>query len=613
MAPTPVDTGGANIDLHSATDSDLSQWTTQDSDRRELDNASLHVPDSQDVTELHMIPTSRTRRDSHMGEALENLASTMSAVEPHFREDDQIELGTVASWRSERSATCRSIRHHSPLRMPDLPEEAGSPTHARYQGVPPEIGSLTAEVIFVVVCSAGLLLFSFLLGDITVNQEEFKRALDISNSELPWLLGAYTTPLSLSVVISGSLSDLTPPRMIMVGAFAWLTIWNVVGVFSIQPSRAILFYIVRAMQGLSIGVLVSGSMSILGRVYKPGLRKNQVFSAMSATAPFGFWLGAIQGGALKAHLYWIFGSNAVLSGLCLVAAYLTIPPLRPAADVAGTEAPGLRQFDFLGAGFAMSGCICLLFGLTQGSVVAWSPYTYSLVIVGLLLLIAFFFVERWVQRPLIPNRLWKTKGFTPLMVAYFLGFGAFSGAWQFYAVQFWLRIQHNAPITVALYLLPNAIIGVLATWVVSKTLHVIPGHFIYLAAMLAFALGPAFFLPQTAGTTYWALSFPGVALVTFGPDLSFTAASIYITSNVRRSYQGSAGSLLVTVQNLSSAVMTSVADAIGTKVDRGVSGDIGLEGLRAIWWFGLAAEIVAALITLIWVRIPKEEEKEHVT
>jgi hypothetical protein len=37
-----------------------------------------------------------------------------------------------------------------------------------------------------------------------------------------------------------------------------------------------------------------------------------------------------------------------------------------------------------------------------------------------------------------------------------------------------------------------------------------------------------------------------------------------------------------------------------------------LEGLRAIWWFGLAAEIIAALITLIWVRIPKEEEKEHV-
>ncbi|CAI7676486.1 unnamed protein product [Penicillium pancosmium] len=594
MTPTPVGDATSTMSLSTTTDS-----TRRNSD--ELDD----FPDSQDVTDLHKVPTTRTRRGSHMGEALENLASSLS-----HHHDGHLELDAVPSRRSERS-TRRSFRHSSPRRMPDLAEEAGSPSEAKYQGIPPEIGSFTAEVIFVFVCSAGLMLFSFLLGDITVNQEEFKRSLGISNSELPWLLGAYTTPLSLSVVISGSLSDLAPPRMIMVCAFAWLLVWNIVGVFATE--KAILFYIVRAMQGLAIGVLVSGSMSILGRVYKPGRRKNQVFSAMSATAPFGFWLGGIQGGALKSYLYWIFGSNAILSGICLVAAYTTIPPLRPVADIAGTDAPTIRDFDFIGAGFAVTGCICLLFGLTQGSVVQWSPYTYALVVVGILLLIAFFFVERWVSRPLIPNSLWKTKGFTPLMVAYFLGYGAFSGAWQFYAVQFWLRIQNHEPLTVALYLLPNAIVGVLATWLVSKTLHIVPGHFIYLTAMFAFALGPVFFLPQTSGTTYWALSFPGIALVTFGPDLSFAAASIYITSNVPRSYQGSAGSLLVTMQNLSSAVMTAVADAVGTGVDRGPSGDIGLEGLRAIWWFALACEVVAGCITLFWVRIPKEEEKEHVT
>ncbi|KAJ5661444.1 uncharacterized protein N7477_009060 [Penicillium maclennaniae] len=552
------------------------------------------------------------RHDVHMGEALENLASTMSAVEQPPQ--SLVELELFPSRRSERSAARDLVCDLSPEpeRMPDLEEEAGSPTRTMYQGVPPEIGSFTSEVLFVSVCSVGLLMFAFLAGDITVNQEELKGALNLTNSELPWLLGAYTLPLSLSVVISGSLSDLTPPRMLMVGAFAWMTIWNIIGVFSVKPSMVILFYIVRAMQGLSVGILVSGSMSILGRVYNPGRRKNQVFSAMAATSPFGFWLGAIQGGALKAHLAWIFGSNAILSGMCLIAAYVTIPALKPVADIAGTEAPTIRQFDFIGASLAVSGCVCLLFGLTQGSVEEWSPFTYALVIAGILLIVAFFFAEHWVERPLIPNRLWKTKGFTPLMVAYFLGFGAFSGAWQFYAVQFWLRIQHTAPLTVAFYLLPNAIVGVLATWVVSKTLHVLPGHYIYLTAMLAFALGPVFFPPQTSGTTYWALSFPGVALVTFGPDLSFAAASIYITSNVRRSYQGSAGSLLVTVQNLSTAVMTSLADAIGNKVDKTPSGDIGLEGLRAIWWFGLAAEIIAALITLFWVRIPKEEEKEHV-
>lgn len=278
--------------LPSTTNSTLSLSTTHDSITRNSHDVSLHAseslcqPESQDITGLHRIPTTRPCRDSYMGEALENLANTMSAVESRHPEDP-IELGTVPSRRSERSATRRSIRHHSPPRLPDLAEEGGSPTQSKHQGVPAEIGSLTAEVIFVMVCSAGLLLFSSLLGDITVNQEQFKRALGISNSELPWLLGAYTTPLSLSVIISGSLSDLTPPRMLMVGAFAWLTIWNIVGVFSIKPSMAILFYMVRAMQGLSIGVLVSGSMSILGRVYKPGLRKNQVRQSIRFTVQMG--------------------------------------------------------------------------------------------------------------------------------------------------------------------------------------------------------------------------------------------------------------------------------------------------------------------------------------
>ncbi|KAK5699186.1 hypothetical protein LTR17_023467 [Elasticomyces elasticus] len=104
---------------------------------------------------------------------------------------------------------------------------------------------------------------------------------------------------------------------------------------------------------------------------------------------------------------------------------------------------------------------------------------------------------------------------------------------------------------------------------------------------------------------------PGLALATFGPDMSFAAAAIFVTSSVPRSYQGSAGSLLVTVQNLTIAIMTSVSDSIGVKVDALPSGEVGLNGIKAIWWFGLASASAGALITGTMVRIPKAEEKEH--
>lgn len=186
------------------------------------------------------------------------------------------------------------------------------------------------------------------------------------------------------------------------------------------------------------------------------------------------------------------------------------------------------------------------------------------------------------------------------------------GGWQFYAVQFWQRYHNATPLTTALYLLPNDIVGVLAAYTVSKTLHVVPTHVIFTASMIAFGLGPVIFLPQTPKSNYFALSMPGIALATFGPDMSFAAATIFITSSVPQSYQGAAGSLLVTVQNLTMAVMTSVSEAIGTKVEALPTGEIGPRGIRAIWWLRLAAALTEAPVTATMVRIPKAEEKEHV-
>jgi hypothetical protein len=186
------------------------------------------------------------------------------------------------------------------------------------------------------------------------------------------------------------------------------------------------------------------------------------------------------------------------------------------------------------------------------------------------------------------------------------------GVWQFYAIQFWQRYQGVSPLKTALYILPNGIVGILAAYVVSKTLHVFPTQVILTTSMIAFGLGPVFFLPQQPSTNYWSLSLPGIVLATFGPDMSFAAAAIFITSSVPRSYQGAAGSLLVTVQNLTVAVINSIGGAIGEKVEALPNGEIGLSGIKAIWWFGLGMALTGALITATMIRIPKAEEKEHV-
>lgn len=347
----------------------------------------------------------------------------------------------------------------------------------------------------------GLFLFALFLGNAVINQAVFPAKLGVSEGNTPWLIGSFLLPNGIAVIITGSLADLSDPKILMIIGFVWLVIWNVIVVFSTRPSLPVLLFVVRAMQGLAIGVLQATSMSLLGRVYSPGIRKTRVFSVMSATVPIGFLVGCLQGGALTAHLPWIFGSNAIMSFVCAVASLPGIPSFNPKHNPSGTPL-SLKDFDTVGALLAAIGCGLIILGLTQGVPSGWSPYTYSLIIVGVLFLFLFYLAERRTTRPLVDNRLWLTPGFLSLAISYLLGYGAYVGGWMFFAVQFLLTIRHHAPITVALYFIPNMICGILATYTVSETLHLFPGHWILIAGMVANTMGPVFFIPQTPNTTY---------------------------------------------------------------------------------------------------------------
>lgn len=479
------------------------------------------------------------------------------------------------------------------------------PTEAMFQARPPQLKNMTAEILFVMTCALSQILFSFLLGNVATLQDVIIEKLNIPHSQSPWLIGSYALANGLSVIVSGPVADLTKPKYLICGAFAWLTAWSVVGCFSL--TNKYLFFVVRACQGMAVGVLLTSTLCICGRIYKPGLRKTRIFSAMASGAPLGFWLGCISSSTLAtADIRYIYVLDAAISACCLAAALYAIPAVDSDTVV---NAP----FDYLGSIFAVTGCSLLVAGLTQGPSVSWAGYAIALVVLGLAFVVVFFFIETRAKRPIMPPMVWKAPSFTPLAIAYFIGFGGFM-AWQWYMVQFFLHIQHASPVTTALYLLPNPILGVLAAYAVSIILHRVPGHYVFFISMVCFGLGPVFFLPQTAGTPYWNLSLVGIALVTLGPDLSFAAASVIITSSTPKSYQGSAASILVTLQNLSAAIITSISDSIGVSVSgrSGASaGTIELHGLRAIWYFNMACAIVAAVIVLLAVRVPKSVEKDH--
>ena len=170
--------------------------------------------------------------------------------------------------------------------------------------------NLFAEVVCILVCSAGQLMFSWFMGNAEVDQLILVKDFNISSSHTPWFIGSFLLGNGVSVSISGSLLDLVAPRGFILGAFTWLTLSSILGAATAKTAyRWIFFLLSRTMQGLALGSLISGSISILGRLYHPGLRKTRVFALMAAFPPIGFSVGTMQGAALHAHQEWVFGST----------------------------------------------------------------------------------------------------------------------------------------------------------------------------------------------------------------------------------------------------------------------------------------------------------------
>jgi MFS family permease len=380
--------------------------------QRASSSSGLHLDAAAKQSAAESIKTHRSSFSTRTGARLDVTERLSSDQDPFEDTHDSIAPATVPAGCRRGSNIFGPEGASITSTQSDInPAPQAEPSRPSFQQRPAEIPNLMAELVFILVCSLGQLLFGFLTGNVAGLQLILVEMLQIRPSQIPWLIGSFLLANGLAVIISGPLADILRPKYLICGAFAFQTLWNIIGIFSLHNKY--LFFITRGGLGLSVGVLVSASISVLGRVYQPGLRKTRVFSIMAAMSPLGYWLGTLQGGALYHQPKLIFATSAFLSGLGFASGMYAIPNVRP--SIPGL---GFRSFDYTGSALAVTGCALLVAGLTQGPSANWQPYTIVIVALGLTALIAFFFVERRVQRPLLPPALWRVPGFTPLIISY---------------------------------------------------------------------------------------------------------------------------------------------------------------------------------------------------
>lgn len=236
------------------------------------------------------------------------------------------------------------------------------------------------------------------------------------------MTGAFLLPF-------GRLADMYGGHAVYVGGLAWLLVWCLVGGFSTNPAMMI---VTRAVAGLGPAAFLPASIMLLGKTYRPGPRKNLVFSLYGACAPLGFFFGIIMGGVTAQCLTWrwYFFLGAIVLAVVVATSVFFVP-----SDW-NEDRPADVKMDYLGVATTVPGLVLLVFAITDGAHApdGWkTPYIIVTFILGAIFIGAAVYVEGWVSsQPLLPFDMFKPKYMVRMVIALFLCYGAF-GIFLLYA------------------------------------------------------------------------------------------------------------------------------------------------------------------------------------
>jgi EmrB/QacA subfamily drug resistance transporter len=221
-------------------------------------------------------------------------------------------------------------------------------------------------------------------------------------NRISWVITAYLLAQTSSTPLYGKLGDLYGRKIVFQVAIVIFLIGSAMSGLAHTMIELIAF---RALQGLGAGGIMSLAMAITGDILSPRERGRYQGYNMSVFAVASV-AGPAIGGLLTESLSWrwCFYVNLPIGALALIvtSVVLDLPFKRTK-----------REIDYLGAGLLVSGIVALLLvTVWGGGEYPWGSWQIALtVLLGIAMLIAFFFQERRTSEPILALRLFKNPVF----------------------------------------------------------------------------------------------------------------------------------------------------------------------------------------------------------
>lgn len=330
-----------------------------------------------------------------------------------------------------------------------------------------------------------------------------------------------------------------------------------------------------------------------------------VFAIFGAMAPSGGCLGHTFG-VLFALAWWPWAYWALallLVGLAVLSA-VVVPSQPVEAPVRLDFRAKVRELDLAGAVVGITALVLINVAWNQAPSAGWStPHVYLLLLLGLLLLPVFFYVElRLAPKPLLPLQALRSPELGFVLGCIACGWSCF-GIWYYYLWQFYLTVRQVPPLLGAAYFAPAPVAGALASLATGRMLGRVGPAWTMVCALTAFLAGICLEATLPAQQTYWANGFLTAVVMPFGMDMSFPAATVLLSNAVPRRHQGIAASLVNTVVNYSISLALGCAGTAEAYVAAGrdATPEDRLRGYRAAWYVGIGIAGLGWALSLVFV------------
>jgi EmrB/QacA subfamily drug resistance transporter len=369
-----------------------------------------------------------------------------------------------------------------------------------------------------IVCVA---IFMLLLDITVVNVAlpDIQRELHASFTDLQWVVDAYALMLASVVLNAGTLGDMLGRKRVFLSGVALFTLASALCGSATSP---LFLNLARGAQGIGGAIMFAVSLAILSQEFH-GKERGTAFGIWGATIGAAVAIGPLVGGALTTWFgwRWIFFVNLPIGVLCILGG------LRVLHESRNEDHGG---FDLAGFVTLTGGLFSLVLALLRGNDWGWSSNReVTLYVLAVVLLVAFYLVERRRSVPMLDFSLFRVPTFAGAqIVAFAISAAMFS---QFLYLTLYLQnVLGLSPIGAGLRFLPLSLVSFFIAPIAGRLSAALPVRLL-LGVGLGLVGVALLLMHGVTSSSHWTTLLPGFIVAGVGvglvnPPLASTAVSV---------------------------------------------------------------------------------------